>query len=231
MRGGPFMVRFAETLLLIVNLSMTATTDQEAALRIAAGRKPLVEPLRLGERLKEIRLANQWTLEDVSQRTGLARSTLSKIENDQISPTFTAVQKLINGLGIDLPQLLTPPRNQPRTMGRRDLTRQGGGQHHPTPTYEHELLSCELAQKRMIPFKTIVRARSFDEFSEWVRHDGEEFLMVLEGEVRLYTEFYEPLTLTRGDSIYFDSDMGHALVSTSEADAVVLSVCTRGDVA
>lgn len=208
---------------------MTATTDQDAALRIAAGRKPFVEPLRLGERLKEIRLAQQWTLEDVSQRTGLARSTLSKIENDQISPTFTAVQKLINGLGIDLPQLLSPPRVQPRTMGRRDLTRRGEGQRHPTPTYEHELLSCELAQKRMIPFKTIVRARAFNEFSEWVRHDGEEFLMVLDGEILLYTEYYEPLALVSGDSIYFDSAMGHALASVSEADAVVLSVCTRGD--
>ena len=206
-----------------------ATTDQDAALRIASGRKAFVEPLRLGERLREIRLANQWTLEDVSQRTGLARSTLSKIENDQISPTFTAVQKLIGGLAIDLPQLLSPPRQQPRTIGRRDLTRRGAGQLHPTPTYEHELLSCELAQKRMIPFKTIVRARSFDEFSEWVRHDGEEFLMVLEGEILLYTEFYEPLALESGDSIYFDSDMGHALVSVSDADAVVLSVCTRAE--
>jgi len=37
--------------------------------------------------------------------------------------------------------------------------------------------------------------------------------------------------LAEGDSIYFDSDMGHALVSTSPDDAVVLSVCTRGDVA
>ncbi|MGM0985069.1 MAG: helix-turn-helix domain-containing protein [Pseudomonadota bacterium] len=208
---------------------MTATTDQDAALRIAAGRKPFVEPLRLGERLKEIRLAQHWTLEDVSQRTGLARSTLSKIENNQISPTFTVVQKLINGLGIDLPQLLSPPRVQPPSMGRRDLTRRGEGQRHPTPTYEHELLSCELAQKRMIPFKTIVRARAFDEFSEWVRHDGEEFLMVLDGEIRLYTQYYEPLALVSGDSIYFDSAMGHALVSVSEADAVVLSVCTRGD--
>ncbi|MGM0534999.1 MAG: helix-turn-helix domain-containing protein [Pseudomonadota bacterium] len=205
------------------------TTDQDAALRIADGRKPFVEPLRLGERLKEIRLAHQWTLEDVSQRTGLARSTLSKIENDQISPTFTVVQKLINGLGIDLPQLLSPPRVQPRTMGRRDLTRLGGGQRHPTPTYEHELLSCELARKRMIPFKTIVRARTFDEFNEWVRHDGEEFLMVLDGKILLYTEYYEPLALAGGDSIYFDSAMGHALVSISDADAVVLSVCTRGD--
>ncbi|MCP1361751.1 cupin domain-containing protein, partial [Halomonas sp. BBD45] len=131
--------------------------------------------------------------------------------------------------GIDLPQLLSPPKPQSRTLGRRDLTRVGEGQQHPTPTYEHELLSWQLAQKRMIPFKTIVRARRFEEFSEWVRHDGEEFLIVLEGIIRLYTEFYEPLVLEQGDSIYFDSDMGHALVSASDHDAIVLSVCTRSD--
>ncbi|WP_110687310.1 helix-turn-helix domain-containing protein [Salinicola aestuarinus] len=208
---------------------MAATNDQEAAVRIASGRKAFVEPLRLGERLKEIRLANRWTLGDVSTRTGLARSTLSKIENDQISPTFAAVQKLIVGLGIDLPQLLTPTKPQLHSRGRRDRTALGGGKLHPTPTYEHELLSCELAQKRMIPFKTIVRARHFSEFQEWIRHDGEEFLMVLDGDILLYSEFYEPLAMSAGDSLYFDSDMGHALISTSDNDAVVLSVCTPGD--
>ncbi|MCW4151892.1 XRE family transcriptional regulator [Halomonas sp. 18H] len=205
---------------------MNGNQDQDAALRIASGRKPFVEPLRLGERLREIRQANDWTLSDVSQRTGLARSTLSKIENGQTSPTFAAVQKLIGGLGIDLPQLLSQPPGKARTMGRRDLTRSGAGQLHPTPTYEHELLSCEMAQKRMIPFKTVVRARRFDDFQQWVRHDGEEFLMILEGEVHLYSEFYEPVLLVKGDSIYFDSDMGHALVSVSAEDAIVLSVCT-----
>ncbi|MCS2610585.1 helix-turn-helix domain-containing protein [Halomonas dongshanensis] len=210
---------------------MTQTSEEHAALRIASGSKPFVEPLRLGERLKQIRLANQWTLEEVGQRTGLARSTLSKIENDQVSPTFSVVQKLITGLNIDLPQLLTPPKRERYTMGRRDLTRRGKGQLHPTPTYEHELLGHQLAQKRMIPFKTIVKARSFDEYQQWVRHDGEEFLIVLYGEILLYTEFYSPLKLIEGDSIYFDSDMGHALVSISENDATVLSVCTRGDIA
>ncbi|WP_346799249.1 XRE family transcriptional regulator [Halomonas sp. Bachu 37] len=208
---------------------MTVFPEHHAALRIAAGRKPFVEPLRLGERLKAIRLANHWTLEDVSRRTGLARSTLSKIENDQLSPTFTAVQKLVGGLNIDLPQLFTPPKKEHHTLARRDLTRSGKGQLHPTPTYEHELLGHQLAQKRMIPFKTIVRARDFTEFQQWVRHDGEEFLMILSGSILLYSEFYAPLSLNEGDSIYFDSDMGHALVSIGEADATVLSVCTRGD--
>lgn len=206
---------------------MCSSNDQDAALRIASGRKAFVKPLQLGERLREIRLANQWTLADASKRTGVAPSTLSKIENDQISPTFTVVQKLINGLNIDLPQLFTPPRQVSNTLGRRDLTRDGQGKPHPTPTYEHEMICSELTQKRMIPFKTVVRARHLDDFSEWVRHGGEEFLMILEGDIRMFTEVYEPLAMTAGDSIYFDSSMGHALISTGPQDAVVLSVCTR----
>ena len=47
-----------------------------------------IEPLKLGARVREIRRSHAWTLEEASKRTGLARSTLSKIENEQISPTF-----------------------------------------------------------------------------------------------------------------------------------------------
>jgi transcriptional regulator with XRE-family HTH domain len=185
-----------------------------------------VEPLQLGKRLREIRQSLSLTLEEASQRTGLARSTLSKIENEQISPTFTAVQKLANGLKIDIPQLFAKPRSA-MASGRRVLTKSGEGTPHPTSTYEHELLSTELARKKMVPFKTRVRARSFDDFGDWVRHEGEEFLLVLEGELALYTEFYEPVVMVAGDSMYYDANMGHALVSLSEVDALVLWVVAR----
>ncbi|MDF5463164.1 helix-turn-helix transcriptional regulator, partial [Vibrio parahaemolyticus] len=68
-----------------------------------------IEPLKLGQRIKDIRSKLGITLEEASQRTGLARSTLSKIENEQISPTFQAMQKLALGLQIDMPQLFEPP--------------------------------------------------------------------------------------------------------------------------
>ncbi|NMU52452.1 helix-turn-helix domain-containing protein, partial [Vibrio parahaemolyticus] len=77
-----------------------------------------IEPLKLGQRIKDIRSKLGITLEEASQRTGLARSTLSKIENEQISPTFQAMQKLALGLQIDMPQLFEPPRKKVAT-GRR----------------------------------------------------------------------------------------------------------------
>ncbi|GGK57411.1 helix-turn-helix domain-containing protein [Amphritea balenae] len=185
----------------------------------------MVEPLELGKRVREIRLSQNLTLEEASKRTGLARSTLSKIENEQISPTFTAVNKLVKGLGIDIPQLFTQPtKKAPGSGGRRDITRCGEGKPHPTPTYEHELLATQLSSKKMIPFKTTVRTHSWDEYEDWVRHDGEEFLFVLSGSIMFYTEFYEPIELSVGDSAYYDCEMGHALVSTSEEDAVILWV-------
>lgn len=184
-----------------------------------------VEPLELGPRVKELRLEQNRTLEEISQLTGLARSTLSKIENEQISPTFTVVNKLAKGLGIDVPQLFTRPQKEiNHCTGRRDITRAGTGNPHPTSTYEHELLASSLTKKKMIPFRTVVRTHSWDDYDDWVRHDGEEFLYVLKGSICLYTEFYEPVELFIGDSAYYDCEMGHALVSTSTEDAEVLWV-------
>ncbi len=183
-----------------------------------------VEPLQLGRRVKEIRLSQNLTLEEASKLSGLARSTLSKIENEQISPTFAAVSKLVNGLGIDIPQLFSQPSKKITAGGRRDITRNGTGKLHPTLTYEHELLAAELTGKKMIPYRTKICARNFEEYQEWVRHDGEEFLLVLSGRLMFYTEFYQPVELAEGDSAYYDADMGHALVSLSEEDAVILWV-------
>ncbi|WP_077531575.1 XRE family transcriptional regulator [Halomonas utahensis] len=183
-----------------------------------------LQPLRLGERVRSLRLGQNLTLEEASKLTGLARSTLSKIENEQISPTFSVVNKLVTGLGIDLPQLFTEPSNSAQPSGRRDITRRGEGRPHPTATYEHELLATDLSHKKMVPFTTRVRARAFEDFPEWIRHDGEEFLYVLSGAILFYTEFYEPVRLEAGDSAYYDCTMGHMLVSTSEEDAEVLWV-------
>ncbi len=190
-----------------------------------SGAEQTLEPLKLGARLRDVRKRRNWTLEEASKRTGLARSTLSKIENDQMSPTFEVVQKLVAGMEIDIPQLFTKGDTQ-KNVGRKTVTRKGEGKPHPTATYEHELLCTEIINKRMIPFKSTIHARSMADFGELVRHNGEEFLYVLEGELTFYSEFYEAITLNEGDSLYYDSGMGHACISTSEKDAVIIWVST-----
>ena len=198
-------------------------TDPKSIIRIARanGGDESVEPLNLGERVRELRKARNWTLEQAAQQAGLARSTLSKIENSQMSPTYEALRKLAVGLEISVPQLFTPPvKNQ--INGRMASTKSGQGTAHPTTTYEHELLAESLSKKKMLPYYARIRARSIEEFDGWVRHDGEEFLYVLTGVIKLFTEFYEPLEMRRGDSAYYDATMGHNVISTSEEDATIL---------
>ncbi|RMH49507.1 MAG: XRE family transcriptional regulator [Alphaproteobacteria bacterium] len=189
----------------------------------ASGEDARVEPLDLGARVRALRKERRWTLAEAAKAAGLARSTLSKIENGQMSPTYDAVRKLAEGLGITVPQLFTPPRDA-RITGRMAVTRAGEGTPHPTATYEHEILASQLRQKRMLPYRARVRARSFEAFDGWVRHDGEEFLYVLTGVIRLFTEFYEPVDMRRGDSAYYDASMGHNVISISEEDATILWV-------
>ena len=62
-------------------------------------------PLNLGLRVRELRKARNWTLEQAASQAGLARSTLSKIENGQMSPTYDALKKLAIGLEISVRRL------------------------------------------------------------------------------------------------------------------------------
>lgn len=181
------------------------------------------EPLNLGLRVRELRKERGWTLEQAAGQAGLARSTLSKIENGQMSPTYEALKKLAEGLAISVPQLFTPP-SKGQVSGRMAVTKSGDGQAHATATYEHRLLAGALRAKQMLPYTARIRARSVEEFDGWVRHDGEEFLYVLTGVARLYTEFYEPVDLRRGDSAYYDASMGHNVISLSPEDATILWV-------
>lgn len=179
----------------------------------------------LGQRIRAQRNHLGWTLEQASQATSLARSTLSKIENGLMSPTYDALIKLAAGLKIDISELFEPTKIISGS-GRRSITRGGEGQIHHTPFYDHILLCNAMSNKDMIPFKTKILARSFDDFEDWSRHTGEEFVYVLTGEVGLFTEFYEPVRLEAGDAWYIDSRMGHRVISVSDENAEVLWVST-----
>ena len=53
---------------------------------------------------------------------------------------------------------------------------------------------------------------------------------MLEGRIEVHTEFYDPIVLEAGESIYIDSNMGHAYVAAEGCDeASVLGVCSSAD--
>lgn len=202
------------------------TGDDHDILAVARhAKRPRSDGFHLGKRLRQLRRERAMTLEDAGRLTLLAASTLSKIENDQMSPTFDVVQKLAAGFDIDITELFASNSGLD-AAGRRSVTLDGAGRVMETEVYRHRLVAAELKNKKILPFVTTIKARRLEDFKSWSRHSGEEFLYVLQGEICFHTEHYEPATLGVGDSIYINSSMEHACFSTSEEDAVVLWVNT-----
>lgn len=194
----------------------------------AAAPTPINNPVapnlsELGQMVREARKAKGWTLEETGRRAGIGRSTLSKIENNQTSPGFDIVHRLTQTLDLKTPNLFLQS-GKSDISGRRDVTRAGQGEAIQTATYAHELLCNDLTSKSMLPYVSTIKARDISEFGDWIRHRGEEFMYVLSGALELHTEHYRPLAMKAGDSVYYDSGMGHGCVSTSKEDAVVLWV-------
>jgi transcriptional regulator with XRE-family HTH domain len=188
----------------------------------------------LGQSLRDIRKQRGMTLTDASEKTGLPVSTLSKIENNKMSLSYDKLLRICNALDVDISELFSgssgvQKRPMPVPSGRRSINRRGTGYAIKTPSYSHLYPAADLLNKRSVPVIAEIHARSLDEFGELIRHPGEEFAYVLEGVIDMYTELYAPVRLEAGDSIYFDSGMGHAYIAVSEGVCRVLSVCASED--
>jgi transcriptional regulator with XRE-family HTH domain len=194
---------------------------ERTAIRDTAGRKSIFD---IGGRIRQLRKQRGWPLEKASESSGVAHSTLSKIERGELSPTFGTIQKIAAGFGIDIATLLVPPIAT-GAVGRRSITRAGAGSPHTTRTQDTLGLAGEIANKRMTPFRTRVKARSREEYADWSFQPGEVFVFVLGGTLVIYSEYYELLRLGAGDSVYYDGGMGYLWVSEGPQDAEVLWLC------
>jgi len=187
--------------------------EQQVTETIQSKRNPI------GQRLKALRQEHGWTLTEVTKRTGISAGTLSKLENGKTDLNFSSVNKLAEGLGIAVTDLTSAA---PQVTGRRAITSGGSGVMFDTRDIDYEVLCSEVAGQHQGYMRAVVKAREIDPALDWHRHSGEEFLYVLKGTLELHTEFYDPVTLKTGDSILFDSSMGHHYLSKGKVDAECL---------
>jgi transcriptional regulator with XRE-family HTH domain len=186
----------------------------------------------LGTLLKGLRARNDWTLKEMSERSGIPVSTLSKVEHDRLTLTYDKLLQLSQRLNLRMSELFAETGAAPEmpVTARRSLGDLAQAVRVNTANYDYFYLCTELRRKRMIPVLTRVRAKSVQEFGELVHHSGEEFIFVVSGRIIVHTAFYDPVTLEEGESIYIDSNMGHAYVTGEGCDeAVVLGVCSSAE--
>lgn len=196
---------------------VTSATDDKDDLRSRA---------RLAERLRRLRETKGLTIQTVAERGGLAISTISKIERNLMAPTYDRFTRLARGLGVDVAELFQEEgaRFEP---GGVSVARNGEFGYHETENYTYEMLHPDMRGKAMVPMMGTLKPLQQMHFERMVQHEGEEFLMVLDGRVQVQLDGRDNEVLETGDSIYFDSGRGHLYASALERPARILVVCTQ----
>jgi transcriptional regulator with XRE-family HTH domain len=195
----------------------------------ASGGPPALDHKLVGGHLRQARKARGLTLAELSERSGIAVSTISKAERGDIALTYDKFAALAHSLELDFDAIFGRRRKPATGAMKPSFTASGKQQVYDTPNYEYGMLANNLTGKRMVPMRAHIRARAVKDFPDYIRHSGEEFVFLLGGKLELRFETGKSFKLMPGDSLYFDSSVGHVYLSLSDEDAEVLVCCVDSD--
>jgi XRE family transcriptional regulator, regulator of sulfur utilization len=166
-------------------------------------------PASLGGRLKAARLARSLSLGQVAAATEISRSFLSLVENGKSDITIGRLTRLIDYYGVSISDLV--PTASPadpevvRPAERRKL-------HSEVEGIDVLLLTPD-TERTMMPM--LVEFEPGAGLAEDGRHEGDEFIIVLSGELELELEGSEPRRLHTGDAAYYSAERPHRFRNAS----------------
>lgn len=185
-----------------------------------------LEEKLITKRLKEIRLNKKLTLENLAKITGFTKGYLSQIENASQPPPIYTLSRISNALGVDVTELFgsvsAGESYQEITISRKNHYKLYNRESTPYG-YIFEDLAPLKKGKNMEPFFVTVGFDRKIDIQKDFRHDGEEFIFVIEGRLKLFFKG-ESYILEEGDCAYFDADKPHSGMSLGDKEAKLLIV-------
>lgn len=162
---------------------------------------------------------------ELAEGSSLSLEQVNRIcESDEI-PYLSSLIKISRALGVRLGTFLDDSEQIGPVLNRSE-------EHHQSVTFtSHQTnsnshmdfisLASSKAGRNMEPFLINIQTENGNETCS--THEGEEFLFVLEGsiKVRYGAETY---ILNKGDSIYYDSIVDHLVTSIDDNGAKILAV-------
>ncbi|WP_338030074.1 helix-turn-helix domain-containing protein [Fimbriiglobus ruber] len=162
--------------------------------------------VELGQRIQRLRTDRRMTLEEVATQARLTRSQLSKVENFRVTPSLPALERIAVALGTTLSDLVRGLDEQPPLVHVRPSERKAVRRDGPGSKFIYHSLAHKRPGKLMEPF--VVEVPPGNPRAEALGHEGEEFLLVLNGCVDFHYGD-QHLRLETGDSVYFDGTVPH----------------------
>jgi transcriptional regulator with XRE-family HTH domain len=173
----------------------------------------------VGDRLRDLRRERGVSLKEVAAGSGMSASFLSLVETGKSDISLARLLGVLRFYGIGLTELL-PEAEPPNAKVVHPETR-------PQVNFPGEGLDVYLltpdTKRTFAPMIAVIKP--YGKPAEFSQHPGQEFFLVLEGEVRFTLHQSEPFTMREGDSIYYESERKHMVENMSDdSDAVVLFV-------
>jgi transcriptional regulator with XRE-family HTH domain len=184
----------------------------------------MIETKIVGERLAALRKDRKLSSGELSERSGISESEIEAIEASRVSPGIAPLVKLSRALGVRLGTFLDDVSGVgpivSRAGGASEVMRAPGQVSANKGAMSFFSLAQGKKDRSMEPLIVDIRPSQGAE-PPASTHEGEEFVYVLEGAVKIRYGS-ETIKLGVGDSVYYDSIVPH-LVS-SEASARILAV-------
>lgn len=181
----------------------------------------------IGEKIRALRESRQITVEDLMERTGLAREQIERIESNVDIPSLAPLIKIARALGVRLGTFLDDQDGSGAVVCRKEehtdnsISFSNNAVSARTHMQYHSL-SASKADRHMEPF--IIDINQTDENAyELSSHEGEEFIYVMDGVVEIaYGK--KKHVIEAGDSIYYDSIVPHHVHGFEGQAARILAV-------
>ena len=153
---------------------------------------------QVGPRLKALRTGANTTLQELSARTGISVSTLSRLESGHRRPTLEQLLPLARAPGVPLDDLVgAPATGDPRI--------------HIKPITHHGMTILPLSRGSgggLQAFKNLLPAGTDRSVPDLRTHEGYEWIYVVKGKLRLCLGEHD-IVLTAGEAAEFDTHTPH----------------------
>ena len=172
--------------------------------------------IKLGKIIRAFRLERELTLKELAAKADISPSYLSQIENDQVNMNLSVLESLSIALGKPLNLFFL----QDSIDSVSFVTKEGRKQ----VLRSDKAFSETLVDNRVSKFDiTLITYPPEYEGQEFVVHQGEEFMLVLEGTMDVSLGDLKTYHMQEGDSMAFSSKIPHKISSKTGAKVLIHS--------
>lgn len=185
----------------------------------------MADEKNIGTKIKSIRESKQMTAEELAERSQLSVEQIGNIENDTNVPSLAPLIKIARALGVRLGTFLDDDENLGPAISRKneavETIHTSNAEEKTAKHNNFFALAPQKSGRSMEPFFIEINAVD-DGTLEMSAHEGEEFIYVLEGVLKvIYGQ--NTYILNAGDSIYYDSIVNHLVCAADEKGAKIVA--------